>query len=607
MRQDIRNIAIIAHVDHGKTTLVDAMLKASRIFRDDQVVGELIMDSNELEREKGITILSKNTAVEHAGVKINIIDTPGHADFSGEVERVLNMADGCLLVVDAVDGPMPQTRFVLQHALRMGLEPVVVVNKIDRPSARPEVVAGLVQDLFLELATDFDQLEFPILYGSARDGYVSANIGDEPAGMSPLFDAIVEHVPSPSGDPEGGFQMLVAALNYDNHLGQIAMGRIAKGKVSIGDIVARIDREGTITMHKVVRLYVFSGLSRLPVNEAEAGEIVALAGVEGVAISDTVSAADKPEALPGIDIGPPTVQMTFGVNTSPFSGQDGKYVNSRQLQERLNVELRTNIGLRVEPTDSPEVFLVAGRGELHLSILIETVRREGYEIEVSKPEAIVKIEDGRKMEPYETLTLDVGDDSVGPLIEELSSRLARMTNMQSDGQGHTRLEFLIPTRGLIGFQSVMLKTTRGDGVMNSMFMGYEPLEGEVKSTRAGALVAAEIGTAVTYGLNNAQQRGTTFVGPGTQVYEGMIVGTYSRDEDLAVNVCKEKKLSNVRASSADISVRLTPPVIMSLEESLDFIARDEVVEVTPLNIRLRKQVLSTGDRQRMRRGKAKVK
>ena len=607
MRQDIRNIAIIAHVDHGKTTLVDAMLKASRVFREDQVVGELIMDSNELEREKGITILSKNTAIEYGDVKINIIDTPGHADFSGEVERVLNMADGCLLVVDAVDGPMPQTRFVLQHALRMGLEPVVVVNKIDRPSARPEVVAGLVQDLFLELATDFDQLEFPILYGSARDGYVSANIGDEPVGMSPLFDAIVEHVPPPAGDPEGGFQMLVAALNYDNHLGQIAMGRIARGKVLIGDIVARIDREGAVTMHKVVRLYVFSGLSRLPVTEAEAGEIVALAGVEDVAISDTVSAAEKPEALPGIDIGPPTVQMTFGVNTSPLSGQDGKYVNSRQLQERLNVELRTNIGLRVAPTDSPEVFLVSGRGELHLSILIETVRREGYEIEVSKPEAIVKIEDGRKMEPYETLTLDVSDDSVGPLIEELSSRLARMTNMQSDGQGHTRLEFVMPTRGLIGFQSVMLKTTRGDGVMNSMFMGYEPLEGEVKSTRAGALVAAETGTAVTYGLNNAQQRGTTFVGPGTQVYEGMIVGTYSRDEDLAVNVCKEKKLSNVRASSADISVRLTPPVIMSLEESLDFIARDEVVEVTPLNIRLRKQVLSTGDRQRMRRGKAKVK
>jgi len=606
MPQDIRNIAIIAHVDHGKTTLVDAMLKQSHVFRKNQEVGELILDSNELEREKGMTILAKNTAIVYRGVKINIIDTPGHADFSGEVERVLNMADGCLLVIDAVDGPMPQTRFVLRHALQKRLKPIVVINKIDRPSARPAEVANMVEDLFLELATDAEQLNFPILYADAKAGNVVANLKDQPNSIAPLFEAILKHIPPPSDDVQGGFQLLVAALSYDSHLGQIAVGRIVRGKVSVGDPVARIAQDGTTTFHKVVKLFVYEGLSRSEVAKAEAGEIIALAGVEYVSISDTISTADRPEALPGIDIGQPTVQMTFGVNTSPFVGRDGPYVNSRQLRERLSAELQTNVGLRVEDTEAAQIFLVKGRGELHLAILIETMRREGYEFQVCKPEAVVKVVEGQKLEPYELLVLDVGEESVGVLVENLSSRLAHMTNMRSDGQGHIRLDFKIPTRGLIGFRSFFLKSTRGDGEMNSVFTGYEPLGGRVKSTRSGALVAAETGVALTYGLNNAQQRGLMFIEPGMPVYEGMIVGAHARDDDLVVNVCKEKKLTNVRASTADIAIKLTPPVRMSLEEALDFIAEDEVVEVTPKNIRLRKRVLSNDQRHRLSREKARI-
>ncbi len=606
MPQDIRNIAIIAHVDHGKTTLVDAMLKQSHVFRKNQEVGELILDSNELEREKGMTILAKNTAIVYRGVKINIIDTPGHADFSGEVERVLNMADGCLLVIDAVDGPMPQTRFVLRHALQKRLKPIVVINKIDRPSARPAEVANMVEDLFLELATDAEQLNFPILYADARAGNVVANLKDQPNSVAPLFEAILKHIPPPSDDVQGGFQLLVAALSYDSHLGQIAVGRIVRGKVSVGDPVARIAQDGTTTFHKVVKLFVYEGLSRSEIAKAEAGEIIALAGVEYVSISDTISTADRPEALPGIDIGQPTVQMTFGVNTSPFVGRDGPYVNSRQLRERLSAELQTNVGLRVEDTEVAQIFLVKGRGELHLAILIETMRREGYEFQVCKPEAVVKVVEGQKLEPYELLALDVGEESVGVLVENLSARLAHMTNMRNDGQGHIRLDFKIPTRGLIGFRSFFLKSTRGDGEMNSVFTGYEPLGGRVKSTRSGVLVAAETGVAFTYGLNNAQQRGLTFIEPGMPVYEGMIVGAHARDDDLVVNVCKEKKLTNVRASTADIAIKLTPPVRMSLEEALDFIAEDEVVEVTPKNIRLRKRVLSNDQRHRLSREKARV-
>ena len=606
MPKEIRNVAIIAHVDHGKTTLLDAMLKQSHVFRWNQQVGELIMDSNELEREKGITILAKNTGIDYKGVRINIIDTPGHADFSGEVERVLNMADGCLLVIDAVDGPMPQTRFVLKHALQRRIKPIVVINKIDRPSSRPVEVANMVQDLFLELAIDAEQLDFPILYSDAKAGYAIADLKDQSKGIEPLFEAILKHIPQPLGDIEDGFQLLVAALDYDNHLGQIAVGRIARGKVSVGEIVARIAQDGAISLDKVSRLFDFKGLQRREIADAEAGEIVAMAGLEQVAIGDTIARTDKLETLPGIDIGQPTVQMTFGVNTSPFAGREGRFVTSRQIRERLTNELRTNVGLRVQDTGSAETFLVLGRGELHLSILIETMRREGYEFQVSKPDAIVKVENGQKLEPYELLVLDVGEENIGAIVENLSSRLAHMTDMSSDGQGRLHLDFSIPTRGLIGFRSFFLKANRGNGQMNSIFTGYEPLKGEVESTRAGALVAAETGVANTHGLSNAQQRGLTFVEPGVPVYEGMVVGVHARDNDLLVNVCKEKKMTNMRASTADISIKLTPPVLMSLEEALDFIVEDEVMEVTPKNIRLRKHVLSNGARYREKRNKSRV-
>ena len=606
MPKEIRNLAIIAHVDHGKTTLVDAMLKQSDVFRRNQQVGELIMDSNELEREKGITILAKNTAIAYKGTRINIIDTPGHADFSGEVERVLNMADGCLLVIDAVDGPMSQTRFVLRHALQSRIKPVVVINKIDLPFARPTDVANMVQDLFLELATDAEQLDFPTLYSDAKAGYAVFDLKDQPKSIEPLFEAIVKYIPRPLGDVEDGFQLLVAALDYDNHLGQIAVGRIARGKVSVGDLVARILQDGTTTFHKVSRLFVFEGLVRREIADAESGEIIALAGLEQAAIGDTIAKADQLETLPGIDIGQPTVQMTFGVNTSPLAGQDGRYVNSRQLRERLSTELQTNVGLRVEDTESTETFLVSGRGELHLAILIETMRREGYEFQVSKPQAIVKVENGQKLEPYELLVLEVGEESVGALVENLSARLAHMTDMRSDGQKRLHLDFSIPTRGLIGFRSFFLKATRGDGQMNSTFAAYEPLRGEVESTRSGALVAAEAGIANTYGLSNAQQRGLTFVEPGMPVYEGMVVGVHARESDLVVNACKEKKLTNMRASTADIAVKLTPPVRMSLEEALDFIVEDEMVEVTPKNIRLRKRVLSNDRRYRVKHSNVRV-
>ncbi len=606
MTQSLRNIAIIAHVDHGKTTLVDAMLKQSHIFRDNQQVGELILDSNELEREKGITILAKNTAITYKGVKINIIDTPGHADFSGEVERVLNMVNGCLLVIDAVDGPMPQTRFVLRHALQKQLKPIVVINKVDRPAARSVEVANMVQDLFLELATEAEQLDFPILYTDAKAGYALASLGDQPKNIVPLFDAILEHIPPPGGDAQGGFQLLVAALSYDSHLGQIAVGRIARGKVATGDQVARITRDGVVTSHKVSRLFVFEGLSRQEVTEAEAGEIIALAGLWQVAISDTIAAVSQPEPLPDIDIGEPTVQMTFGVNTSPFAGQDGRYVTSRQLRERLLAELQTNVSLQVHDTDSADVFLVSGRGELHLAILIESIRREGYEFQVSRPQSIIKVIDGHILEPCELLVLSIDEEAIGVFTEELSSRLAQMTNMFSDGQGHVRLEFKIPTSGLIGFRSFFLRATRGNGQMDSVFTGYEPLRGEVKSVRAGALVAAETGVAVTFGLNNAQQRGRTFIDPGTPVYEGMVVGMHARDNDLVVNVCKEKKLTNMRSSTSDIATKLTPTLRMSLEEAIDFIAEDEMVEVTPKSIRLRKRIPSNNERHRQGREKARA-
>ena len=603
--QGIRNLAIVAHVDHGKTTLVDALLKQGRVFRVNQQVGELIMDTNPLERERGITILAKNAAVAYKDMKINIIDTPGHADFSGEVERIMNMADGCLLVVDAVDGPMPQTRYVLQQALRQNVTPMVVINKIDRPESRIPEVVGMVQDLFLELATLPEQLDFPILYASARHGYAITDLDAPRQDMQPLFDAILEVIPPPSGDPDSPFQMLVAALDYDTYLGQVAIGRVFRGNIRSRETVALLGRDGQNRSHTLEKVFVFHGLERLEVPEAQVGDIVAVTGVENVSIGDTIAAFDYPEALPSIEIEEPTVKMTFGVNTSPFMGREGRHCTSRMLHERLLKELRTNVSLRVEATSSPDEFLVSGRGELHLAILVETIRREGYEFQVSRPEPVTKVISGRVYEPYEHLTITTREKFIGALTENLSDRLAQLADMNNDGAGNVRLEYRIPTRGLIGFRSLFLRTTRGNGIMSSVFTGYEPMEGEVKSTLTGVLVASESGVAVTYGLLNAQGRGGTFIEPGTPVYEGIIVGMHLREEDIVINVCKEKKLTNMRSSTADVAKRLNPPVKMSLEEALDFISSDELVEVTPQNFRLRKKELSAGQRQRRRGDRAK--
>ena len=596
-RNDIRNIAIIAHVDHGKTTLVDAMLKQSKVFRDNQKVGDLIMDSNALEREKGITIMSKNTAVVYRGVKINIIDTPGHADFSGEVERVISMADGCLLLVDSVEGPMPQTKYVLRQALKRGLKPIVVINKTDRANARVAEVLSLTQDLFLELATSAEQLDFPVLYASGREGTAVAVPGEKGVNIMPLFEIILEKVPPPQIE-SGPFQMLISNLGYDSHKGQIAIGRIWRGKVAAHDPVVKVSADGSLTRYEISEVFTYLGLKRLNISEAGAGDIVAVTGLEEASIGDTIASPEQPEALPRIEIGEPMVEMTFGVNTSPLAGRDGRFGTTRQLRERLYKELETNLSLRVQDIDSPDTFLVKGRGELHLAILIETMRREGYEFEVSKPEAITRLVNGKLMEPVETLTIDTQDKYIGALSERLSERQAQLTDMRSDGVGNVRLEFHIPTKGLIGFRSAFLTTTRGEGVMNAVFLGYEPWHGDVTSMRNGVLVASEQGVAVTYGLHNAEGRGLTMVEPGTQVYEGMIVGLNSRAQDIPVNVCKEKKKTNVRSSTQDIMVKLTSPVKMSLEQAIDFINKDELVEVTPQNIRLRKKLLAYSQRLR---------
>jgi GTP-binding protein len=593
---NIRNVAIIAHVDHGKTTLVDALLNQGQVFRTNQQVGELIMDTDPLERERGITILAKNTAVTYEGVKINIIDTPGHADFSGEVERIMNMADGCLLLVDAVDGPMPQTRYVLRQALQQNVAPVVVINKIDRPEARVPEVIEMVQDLFLELAVTSEQLDFPVLLASAKLGYAVADLESPRQDMRPLFDTILQAVPAPSGDPDAPFQMLVAALDYDNHLGQIAIGRVSRGSARTKDQVVLAGKGGQT--HSLDRVFVFLGLERLEVKEAPTGDIVAISGVENVSIGDTVAAADQPEALPTINIDEPTVKMTFGVNTSPFMGREGAHCTSRVLHARLLRELRTNVSLRVETTSSPDRFLVSGRGELQLAILVETLRREEFEFQVSKPEPVTKYIDGRLNEPYEHLLINTVEEYVGQLTEDLSGRLAELTDMVYDGAGNVRLEYSIPTRGLIGFGSFFLRTTRGNGTRDSVFTEYRPMEGEVKESGAGVLVASENGIAVTNGLLNAQGRGETFIEPGTPVYVGMIVGMHRRDEDIAINVCKEKKLTNMRSSTADIAKRLSPKVKMSLDEALDFISTDELLEATPQNFRLRKKELSATIRLR---------
>ena len=605
--ENIRNLAIIAHVDHGKTTLVDALLKQGKVFRSHQQVGALIMDTNPLERERGITIFAKNASVSYGDVRINIIDTPGHADFSGEVERVMNMADGCLLLVDAVDGPMPQTTYVLRQALQQNVTPMVVINKIDRPEARAAEVVTMIQDLFLELATEVEQLDFPVLYASARDGYATADPGIPGTDMQPLFDAIVKLVPPPSGDMAAPLQMLVAALDYDNYLGQVSVGRISNGTLRMRDDVALLGCDGEISMHNIERIFVFRGMERVEVPEAYAGDIVAVSGLDGVSIGDTITSTENPEALPTIDINEPTVRMTFGVSSSPFMGKEGIHCTSRNLHERLMRELRTNISLRVDTTSSPDVFVVAGRGELHLSILVETMRREQFEFQVSRPSPVTKMIDGKEYEPYEILNITTHEKYVGVLAEYLSTHMAQLRDMRYDDNGYVDLEYKIPTRGLIGFNAFFLQTTRGDGLKSSFFTSYEPMEGEIKSQGGGVLVASEAGTAVTYGLLNAQGRGDTFIDPGTMVYEGMIVGSHRRDGDIEINVCKQKKLTNVRSSTADIAKRLNATMRMSLEEALAFISDDELLEVTPLNFRLRKAELSAHDRKRHRRDEARVR
>jgi len=601
VRSDLRNVAIIAHVDHGKTTLVDGMLKQSKIFRENQQVGELIMDSNDLERERGITILSKNTAIQYRGVKINIIDTPGHADFGGEVERVLNMADGALLLIDAVEGPMPQTRFVLRKAFELGLKLIVVVNKIDRRDARIEQVLNWTQDLFLELATRDEQLEFPVLYTIAREGIARTHPDDGNMDLVPLFEAIINSVPAPLVDEDAPFQLLVTALDYDDYKGKYAIGRITRGRVRPGMQVARITRDGDLSRGRISLVLGYQGLGRYETPEAAAGDIVALTGLADANISDTIADFENPEALPSIDIEEPTLKMTFGVNTSPFAGREGKFSTSRQLRARLYHELETNVSLRVGDGASADEFVVSGRGELHLAVLIETMRREGYELQVSRPEVIThEDENGKIVEPIERLVIDTREAYVGAISETIAIRKGRMANMVYDGVGNVRLEYDIPTRGLIGLRNNFLTLTQGNGAMSSLLLGYEPWLGPIGTARNGVLIASEEGVAVTYGLNNAQARGQTFIDPGTAVYEGMIVGLNARLDDMVVNVCKEKKQSNVRSSTSDISVRLSPPVKHSLEQSLDFINNDELVEVTPQNIRLRKRLLTQHDRSRAR-------
>ena len=601
----IRNLAIIAHVDHGKTTLVDALLKQGQVFQAHQQVGALIMDTNPLERERGITILAKNASVTYGGVRINIIDTPGHADFSGEVERVMNMADGCLLLVDAVDGPMPQTTYVLRQALQQDVTPMVVINKIDRPEARVAEVEAMVQDLFLELATREEQLDFPVLYTSARQGYATTDPDAPGTDMQPLFEAILESVPPPTGDPRAPLQLLVAALDYDNYLGQVSVGRLSNGTLRQRDDVAVLGRNGDAGTHNLDRVFVFRGMERVEVPEAHAGDIVAVAGPEGVSIGDTIASPESPEALPTIAVNEPTVRMTFGVSTSPFMGREGVHCTSRNLHERLTRELRTNISLRVDATPSPDVFVVAGRGELHLSILVETMRREQFEFQVSRPTPVTKVIDGKLYEPYEILSVSTREEYVGALTEHLSTRMGQLRDMRYGEDGYVHMEYKIPTRGLIGFNAYFLRITRGDGVKTGVFSSYEPMQGEIETQRSGALVASEGGTAVTYGLLNAQGRGDTFIDPGAAVYEGMIVGSNRRDGDMDVNVCKEKKLTNMRSSTAEVTKRLNATVRMSLEEALAFISDDELLEVTPLNLRLRKAELSVSGRKRQRRDKAR--
>ena len=596
-REDIRNIAIIAHVDHGKTTLVDALLKDSHTFRANEKVQERVMDSNDLEKERGITILSKNTAIHYNDVKINIVDTPGHADFGGEVERVLKMVDSVLLVVDSYEGPMPQTKFVLKKALELKLKPIVVINKIDKPDARPEQVIDEVFDLFLELGADDEQLDFPIIYASARDGFARYEVEDTNTNMIPLFDTIVEKVECPTGDIDGPLQMLVTTLDSNEYVGRIAIGKIHRGRVKKNQQVALVAKDGSTKNYKVSALFGYNGLKREDIEEAALGDIVALAGVTDANIGETIADSQNPEALPFVDIDEPTLSMNFMVNDSPYVGQDGDFITSRHLRDRLMKELETNVSLRVREI-TPDCYEVSGRGELHLSVLIETMRREGYELQVSKANVIFKEENGKTMEPMEYLTIDVPEEFMGPVMEKLGPRKGEMVNMTSAVNGYTRLEFVIPARGLIGFRNEFMTDTKGNGIMNHVFHGYAPHKGEIPGRSRGSIVSFEQGDAIAYGLFNAQERGSLFIDAGTPVYQGMIVGVCGRADDLDINVCKGKKLTNTRSSGADEALKLVPPIKMSLEQALEFINNDELVEVTPNTIRMRKTILDSTERKR---------
>ena len=599
IRNDIRNIAIIAHVDHGKTTLVDAMLKQSGVFRANEHVEERVMDSNDLERERGITILSKNTAVMHDGVKINILDTPGHADFGGEVERVLNMVDGVLLLVDAYEGPMPQTKYVLRKALEAHLKPIVVINKIDRPDQRVEEVVDEVLDLFIELNADEDQLEFPVVYASARNGIAKLSMEDDNNNLEPLFKVILENIPAPDVDVEAPLQMLVNTLDYDNFIGRIVIGRVMRGTIHNGENVALMN-EDKVRPGKIGRLYAYQGLKRVEVDEAKAGDIVALMGLQDAEIGETIADKDNPEALKGIKIDEPTLSMVFYVNNSPFAGKEGEFVTSRHIRDRLFKEAETNVALRVEETESPDAYKVSGRGELHLSILIETMRREGFELQVGKPKVIMhRDETGTLQEPMEALTIDVPQDYMGAVMEGLGLRKAELQNM-TEMAGYMRMEFKIPARGLIGFRNQFLTDTKGNGIMNHVFAGYEDYKGEIPGRTRGSLVAFESGETTSYGIGNAQERGTMFVIPAEKIYEGQLVGENSREDDMDVNPCKKKHVSNMRASGSDEAIRLIPPRTFSLEQALEHINEDELVEVTPKSIRMRKKVLNRLERGKLR-------
>jgi GTP-binding protein len=600
----IRNVAIIAHVDHGKTTLVDKMLRQAGAFRENQVVQERVMDSNPLERERGITILAKNTSIRWHGTKINIVDTPGHADFGGEVERIMRMVDGVLLVVDAFDGPMPQTRFVLRKALELGRRPIVVINKIDRSGSDPLRVHDEVLSLLIELEADDQQLEAPFLYASARDGVATMDMNVVPVNLEPLFEAIVAHVPAPPSDADGPFQMLVSTLDYSPYLGRLAVGRVERGKVHVGDEVALLSLDGSPSREtaRVTRLYTHEGLERLDVEEASAGDIVAVAGLEGVEIGRTLSDVEHPDRLEGIAVEEPTISVDFVVNNSPFAGREGKYITSRQIRERLYRELERNVALRVEDTDSTDTWTVSGRGELHLSILMETMRREGYEFQVSRPRVITRVgANGERLEPYEELMIDVPESYLGSVIERLGGRRAELLDMKNPGAGMVRLRYAIPARGLFGYRGEFLTDTRGTGIMHHRFYQYGPWAGPIEGRNRGVLVSMEAGAAVAFALFNLQERASLFIAPGTSIYEGMVVGENSRPGDMDVNPSKEKKLTNMRSKSSDENVQLEPPRELTLEGALEYIEDDELIEVTPQSIRLRKRLLSAIDRRKISR------